>query len=378
MKGDQGTLQIDLSVPEPREKSGWLQSLWSQVRASLRQRDTQFLLGIIAIAALLRLSYLDLIEFKADEAQHLLRSARLVEEGEWPLVGTMASVGVAKPPLMVYLMAVPLLLGRDPRIASAFIALLNIAAIAGLFLLVRRYYGLRVAAISTLLLAVNPWAVAYSRKAFTADLLLPFAVLFLWGLLRALVDRRPWGWVLACLSLGLSLYLTFSPLPIFIVFVLLVVFYRSRVSWAHLAFGICLAFCYLYPIYITGTLTGWMPLAMRFGACVAHPTGRPPGHGRCPLPSSMRLGYIPDTSMHLWPGPRSGSSLPYALSLRPSMVSRSSFSWLHWHLRSCWPYAAGATGANRMTRPNTSFSHCGYGCRSYSGPYFVQGFSLTT
>jgi len=253
---DQGPFMDGVSVPEPAEVLHWSKRLWAQVCAALRQRNVQFFLGIVAIAALLRLSYLDLIEFKADEAQHLLRSARLVESGEWPLVGTMASVGIAKPPLMVYLMAIPLLLGRDPRVASGFIALLNVAAVGGLFLLVRRYYGLRPAAISTLLLAVNPWAVAYSRKVFTADLLLPFALVFLWGLLRALVDRRPWGWVSACLSLGLSLYLTFSPVPILLAFLALIVIYRGRVSWAHLVFGISLTILVFVPYLYYWNMNG--------------------------------------------------------------------------------------------------------------------------
>jgi len=260
MRTDQAPFLDGLRVPEPSELHAGLKIFWDRVRVYFSRRENQFLWGIVLLAGLLRLSYLDLIEFKADEAQHLLRAARLVEEGEWPLVGTIASVGVAKPPMMVYLMAIPLLFGRDPRLASAFIAVLNVAAIAGLFLVARRYYGLRVAVLSALLLAVNPWAVIFSRKVFTADLLLPFGVLLLWGLLRALVDRRPWGWVLICLSLGSSLYLTFSPVPVLLACLILVIVYRSRVSWAHLVFGICLVILLFIPYFYhlnTAGLSDW-------------------------------------------------------------------------------------------------------------------------
>lgn len=247
MRGDRVRSMDNLNIPDPAEIAGWLRRLRAKAYEVLSQRDIQFLLGIVAVAALLRFSYLDLIEFKADEAQHLLRSARLVEEGEWPLTGTVASVGIAKPPLMVYLMAIPSLLGRDPRWASAFIALLNVVAVAGLYVLIRRYYGLRPAAIGSLLLAVNPWAVAYSRKVFTADLLLPLNLLLLWGLLRAIVDRRPWGWASACVSLSLALYLTFSPLPILLVFIAILIIYRERVSWSHLVFGVSLSILIFVP-----------------------------------------------------------------------------------------------------------------------------------
>jgi 4-amino-4-deoxy-L-arabinose transferase-like glycosyltransferase len=256
MKADHAQFLDSLHIPEPTEVTARLHGFWTKIRNSLRKRDNQLLWGIILIAALLRLSYLDLIEFKADESQHLLRAARLIEGGEWPLVGTSASIGIAKPPLMVYLMAVPLLLGRDPRIASAFISLLNVAAVAGLFLVARQYYGRRVAALSALLLATNPWAIMYSRKVFTADLLLPFGLLSFWGLLRALIDRRPWGWVLACFGLGLSLYLTFSPWPLVLAWFVLIIVYRSRVSWAHLVFGVCLVILlfapYLYHLNTAG------------------------------------------------------------------------------------------------------------------------------
>lgn len=227
-----------VKVPKLRDVTASLLRLWARLRACLAQPEKQIFWGIVLLAAALRLGYLDLIEFKADEAHHLLRGLEIVESHKLPLAGTPSSLGVAKPPLMSYLLAIPLLFGRDPRIASAFIALLNVAAIAGCYLVCRRYYGLRVAIIASVLMAANPWAVVFSRKAFTADVLAPFLVLFHYGLCVALLDRKPWGWVCSCVALGLALNVTFSPLPLIAVLVLLVVLFADRVRWRYLLLGV--------------------------------------------------------------------------------------------------------------------------------------------
>lgn len=197
--------------------------------------------AVILLAAVLRLSHLDLVEFKADEANHLLRGLEIVEGHRLVPVGSQASLGIAKPPMMSLLMAIPLLVGRDPRLASGFIALLNVAAVAGCFLLARRYYSPRVAVIAATLLAVNPWAVVLSRKVFTADVLTPFLVLCVYALHAAIVGRRPWAWLVAALSLGIMLNITFSPLPLGLVLLVLLAIYRQRASWRHLAGGVALS-----------------------------------------------------------------------------------------------------------------------------------------
>jgi len=205
------------------------------------------LLCVVLLAAVLRLADLDVVEFKGDEAGHLVRALQIVEAHQLPLVGSEASVGIPKPPMMSVLMAIPLLLGRDPRLASGFIALLNVGAVAGCFLVARRYYGLRVAVVAGLLFAVNPWAVVFSRKAFTADVLAPFLVLYLYALHAAVVDGSRWGWLLAVFSLGLALSITFSPLPLGLVLVAAVVACRRRIRWGYLVAGGGLALVVFAP-----------------------------------------------------------------------------------------------------------------------------------
>jgi len=212
-------------------------ALWRALRARLADPAFTALWGIVLVAAVLRLASLDVIEFKGDEAGHLVRALQIVEGHRLPLVGSQASVGIAKPPMMSVLMAIPLLFGRDPRLASGFIALLNVGAVAGCFLLVRRYYGLRAAAVAGVLFAVNPWAVVFSRKVFTADVLAPFLVLYLYALHAAVVDGARRGWLLAVLALGIALSVTFSPLPLALVLLASIVACGRRVRWGYLLAG---------------------------------------------------------------------------------------------------------------------------------------------
>jgi len=244
-----------MTVPEPSEIWAWLGARWRGLKAALSRPEVRVMWAIVLLAAVLRLSSLDLIEFKADEANHLLRGLEIVEQGRLPLVGGPSSYGPAKPPMMTYLMALPLAIGRDPRYAAAFIALLNVAAVGGTYAIARRYYGQRVAVIAGLLFAVNPWAVVLSRKVFTADLLAPMGALLFGALLAAVVDRRPWGWVLSIVTLAVMLLTTFSPAPLVLVLVILVVGYRRRVRWPYVLLGallaVVLASPYLY--YLNNT-----------------------------------------------------------------------------------------------------------------------------
>lgn len=211
------------------------------LRTYLGDPENQVMWGIVLLAAVLRLAHLDLIPFRAEQARQLLRGLRVVDRLLPPLVGAKSVDGIVEPPGMTLLLALPLLLGRDPRIASAFLSLLNVAAVLGCYRLARRHLGLIPAIVSASLFAVNPWAVFVSRQITTASVLPPLSVLLLHGLYAGIVDRRPWGWVLACATLGLMLNVTLSCLPLILVLALLVDVHSRRVCWRGVLLGLSLA-----------------------------------------------------------------------------------------------------------------------------------------
>ncbi|MFQ5341015.1 MAG: ArnT family glycosyltransferase [Anaerolineae bacterium] len=209
-----------------------------------RERSNDFsrfagsLLLVLLIAGVLRLGWPDLVQFNLDEVKHLDRSLAVLSEGKPALVGSPSSVGPAKPPLMVYLLIPPLLVSRDPVVATGFVALLNVAAVIGCFWLTWEYFGPVAGLVAGLLFAASPWAVLFSRKIFTADLISPFTVLLFISLFAAFVRRKQRHLVLALIWLACLLQITFSTLPLAVLLVLLLALYRERVRPRFLAGGI--------------------------------------------------------------------------------------------------------------------------------------------
>jgi 4-amino-4-deoxy-L-arabinose transferase-like glycosyltransferase len=148
---------------------------------------------ILAVAALLRMGWPGLTEFKQDEAHLYALALDVAELRAFPLRGISLSVGLPNSPLSVYLYALPLFLWKSPIAATLFVGLLNTASVAVGYWLARRYWGVRVALLSAILYAAAPWAVIYSRKLWSNDLLPFFTVSCIAaGLLGFVEGRRRW------------------------------------------------------------------------------------------------------------------------------------------------------------------------------------------
>ncbi len=220
---------------------------WARLRCYLGRPENHVLGGIVLLGAVLRLAHLDLIPFRAEQARLLLRGLRIVDELLLPLVGVGSPDGMSEPPGMSFVVALPLLLGRDPRLAAAFLSLLNVAAVLGCYRLARRYYGVRPAIVSAGLFASNPWAVLVAREITPASALVPLSVLLAYGLYAGLLDRRQWGWVLAWGAVGLMVNVTLSSLPLTAVIAVLMIVHRRRVRWRQALVGLLLAAITLIP-----------------------------------------------------------------------------------------------------------------------------------
>jgi len=168
---------------------------------------------LTALAALPRLCCLNLAEFKLDEATHY-QMAYYLTRGDWRWVGSTASVGFPKPPLFVYALALPMQFSHDPRVVTGFLGLLAALAAGGFYLILRRFMGKPAAFGAALLFALNPQAILYSRKLFTADLIPPLCTLFLGAAIAFLeqsTSRIGQFAALVALTFALLLLNTFSP-----------------------------------------------------------------------------------------------------------------------------------------------------------------------
>ncbi len=223
--------------------------------------DTRLaLVAIMLLAAYLRLSNLELTEFKLDEAHVCSKAAEFLASGRPPLVGIGSSVGAANPPLFIYLMAIPVSLSRNPAVIAGFIALLNVGAVLGCYLLARKHFGEKVGLIATLLFAVSPWAVFYSRKIWAQDLLPPFVVLFFAAIFSTIVKRKPRQLILVFLWLACLIQLHLSALAFIPLVALLLVIFRRRIRLVPLLVGL-LVFALIFAPYIYYDAThGWTNL----------------------------------------------------------------------------------------------------------------------
>jgi 4-amino-4-deoxy-L-arabinose transferase-like glycosyltransferase len=174
------------------------------VRTTSRDRRVELALFalVLALAAILRLYRLDVIDVRFDEAsapQLALGIARGQLLPVAPFSGSVAN----HPPVYLYLLAIPYLFTRDFLAIAAYRALLDVLAIALCWWLCRRFFNVRIALVASLLFAVAPWAIQFARKTWLAPLPVATTIL-LFGILEADQRRNPWGWAIAGWGLALS------------------------------------------------------------------------------------------------------------------------------------------------------------------------------
>jgi len=155
----------------------------------MRPNRTQLAVSLLLLLALyLRLRGLTHMEFKGDERQALQLGLDLLSDhpwtssAPWPQTGMLSSVGVANAPFFNYVMALFWALTDDPVAATALVALCNWLCLPALYVWARRRIDPARSLVLLALLAVSPFAVAYSRKLWAQDLLLPGITIVLFGL----------------------------------------------------------------------------------------------------------------------------------------------------------------------------------------------------
>ena len=131
---------------------------------------------IFIAASIFRLSFLDLIEFKLDEARDVYEMERFWSDPYFIQRGTIQSTGIYNPPLWYYFLAIISWPSRDPQYLSFMIALINCVGVAGFYWVIQRFYGQFVGVSAGLLMAFSPWAILFSRKIWAPDMILPLVV----------------------------------------------------------------------------------------------------------------------------------------------------------------------------------------------------------
>lgn len=221
-------------------------------RSSLRRWEWISVVGILFLAAVLRLGAPGVVEFKRDEAT-LSRLALDLAKGEhFPWLGIGSSVGFPNSPINVYIFAIPFLVSDNPLIATLFVGFLNILAVALLWKLTRRYFGPWAALVAGLVYAVSPWAAIYSRKIWAQDILPPFVIVTVFLALLGYMEGKRWAQLLHLPLLAITVQIHFGAVVLVPLSTLIILWYRSnwrREMWIGIGIAILTGLPYLYGLY---------------------------------------------------------------------------------------------------------------------------------
>ena len=213
-------------------------------------------IGILLLAAGLRLTRLDLAEFKLDEATTSRSALAIAHEGRFPAIGVVSSRGPHNPPLMNYVLALPFALSRDPRLAAGWVALLGVVAVGLTYWVGRTYFDWQVGALAALLFAASPWVVFHSRKIWAQNLPV-LTLLFIFAVLALVVRRKSWALTGALVAAACLLGLHLGGLAFFFILAVIVVLFRRHVCPLPLLIGLTLVVLIFSPYLLHDARHGW-------------------------------------------------------------------------------------------------------------------------
>jgi 4-amino-4-deoxy-L-arabinose transferase-like glycosyltransferase len=233
---------------------------------NLLGRIDKYLFFVIILAAILRLSYLTFVppSLNWDEVSHGYNAYSILTTGkdEWgvTLPTIFRAYGDYKLPAYIYLTAASeKLFGLTAFAVRLPSALAGIGTVVFTYLLTLELFkNKKIANISALLIAVEPWSLFLSRGAFEANLALFFIVVAVYCFLRSLRDSRPYFYLLPFTFLiGLSVW-TYNSARIFVpilIITLILIYWKELLSSYRnnkRTFAFCLLpFAFLFlPMFI--------------------------------------------------------------------------------------------------------------------------------
>ncbi len=173
--------------------------------AAIRRNKTEFIILslILLVGAFLRFYKIDqYLTFLGDEGRDVLLVRRFLVEGDIFLIGPGTSIGnMYLGPLYYYLIAPFLWVANySPVGPAAMIAGLGVVTIAFVWWVGREFFGKHAAIVASLLYAISPTVIIYSRSSWNPNIMPFFALLCVYSLWRVYSKNQP-RWLLV---LGVS------------------------------------------------------------------------------------------------------------------------------------------------------------------------------
>ncbi len=204
---------------------------------------------LLIAAAIFRIFFLDLIEFKGDEATTVYEIQKFYDKPYLFQVGTRQSTGFYSPPLYNFLMVLLSLYSRHPQIISLVIAVMNTISVIVFYFLIRRYYAELTARFGSVLLALSPIPILFSRKIWSPDVVLWFVLPIFYFTHEFLIKRSQkaaFG-----LFLSLSLLIQLHPTGIFLsaAIIITMLVLKVRINFYKSLTGFFLGLIFAIPFF---------------------------------------------------------------------------------------------------------------------------------
>ena len=204
---------------------------------------------IFVFSSIFRIFYLDLIEFKYDEAYTVFQLVQFYNNPYLMQVGPPQSTGVFNPPLFNYIMIVLSFISRSPQFLSFMIALVSTISILVFYFVIKKLQGQKTALFASLLLSLSPWSIIFSRKIWIPDILLPFSVILFYLFYKYVIEKDNIVTKRFFASLALlpqmhasGLFFLISTIPILFI-------YRRKIAWKNAIIGFCLGLIPAVPYF---------------------------------------------------------------------------------------------------------------------------------
>lgn len=158
------------------------------------------------------------MEFLGDQGRDVVIIRNLLKNGELFFIGPQTSIGnMYLGPFYYYLIAPSLLFSNfNPIGPSILIALFGIATVALIYIITKKWFGLKAALLASFLYAIAPVVIKYSNFSWNPNIMPFFSLLFIYFLSQAFFEKKYINLVFASISFVFAInshYLALSLLP---------------------------------------------------------------------------------------------------------------------------------------------------------------------
>lgn len=208
------------------------------------KKNYLIILLLIVLSSIFRIFFQQNIQFASDESVSFYTVYDFLVNHHMPNTGMISSTGFYNFPLFPYFMSLLSLVHLEIRFLTHEIAVINVVAVVGFYILARKFYSQIVAVTSSLLLSLAPWPILFSRIIWQQDVIIIFLLPFLYFLhqLIYLKDKNATFWVFLFGALVMQIHAS----CIFFVGISAVYAYSQKVSLKKLQ-------------AIIGTVIGFIP-----------------------------------------------------------------------------------------------------------------------